>query len=256
MPLILAAFRAARDLSPRQCTLVGVLAAGALLTRYQSLYLFVPVALLLGISWIRLSLGRGDSAMSVERARLWRGPALLLAVGALLSAPHFLKNWIYYRNPAYPFLLDVFTGSRPFPDVPQQLSDENWRPHGTFWAKVGDALATTFTFFFRPHYWYTENVPVMGSLFTLLLPAMAFVRQRRRLLAGALIGLAAILTWAATYLIDRQAQIFIPMLAAVTGAAILGIWQMGLLARVGLIALVGLQLIWAATRCSCRAFSG
>jgi hypothetical protein len=244
MPMILAAFRASRDLSPRRCALVGVLAAGALLTRYQSLYLFVPVALLLGVSWVRLFFGGGAGDASVDRARLWRGPALLLAVGALLSAPHFLKNWIFYRNPFYPFLLDVFKHSWPFPDVPQQLSDENWRPHGTFWVKVKDAITTTFTFSFSPHYSYTDNVPVMGSLFTLLLPAMAFVRQRRRLLAGALMGLAAILTWAATYLIDRQAQIFIPLLAAVTGAAIVGIWQMGVVARAGLIVLLGLQLIW------------
>jgi len=242
MPIILAALRAARDLSPRQCALVGVLAAGALLTRYQAMYLFVPVALLLGVSWVRLSLVGGVDEKSVDRARLWRGPALLLAVGALLSAPHFLKNWIYYRNPVYPFLMDVFKGSRPFPDVPQQISDNNWRPHGTFWVKVGNAIATTFTFTFRPH--YAPQTPVMGSLFTLLLPAMAFVRQRRRVLTVALMGLAAILTWASTYLIDRQAQIFIPVLASVTGAAIFGIWQMGAVARAGLIALVGLQIVW------------
>src|SRR4029079_2197589 len=117
-------------------------------------------------------------------------------------------------------------GSRPLPDVPQQMADETCRPHGTFWVKVGHALATTFTFSFRPHY-SLKDYPVMGSLFTLLLPIIPLVKGRRRLLVGALMGLGAILTWSATYLIDRQAQIYVPILAAVTGATILRVWELG-----------------------------
>jgi len=240
MPLFLAALRAAPDLAPRRCALVGIIAAGALLTRYQSVYLFVPVAALLGLRWLRLATRRGGA----DRPRLWRGPALLIAVGALLSAPHFLKNWIFFGNPVYPFLLEVFPGSHPLPDVVPQLADQTCRTQGTFWFKVRTALELTFTFSFKPHYSFSPTYPVMGSLFTLMLPAMLLVRGRRRLLVGALMGLAAILTWAATYLIDRQAQIYIPILAAVTGAAILRVWELGWVARAGLIGLVGMQVIW------------
>ncbi|HET6149567.1 MAG TPA: hypothetical protein VFH68_18665 [Polyangia bacterium] len=241
LPLFLAALRAAPDLSPRRSALVGIIAAGALLTRYQSVYLFVPVTALLGIRWLRLATSGGAG---VDRARLWRGPAVLVAFGALLSAPHFLKNWIFYRNPVYPFMLDFFSGSRPFPDVPQQLADENCRPHGTFWDQVGQAIVMTFTFSFRPHYSFARDYPVMGSLFSLLLPVIPFVRRRRRLLVCALMSLAAILTWSATYLIDRQAQIYVPILAAVTGATILRVWELGWVARGGLVAVVGMQVVW------------
>jgi hypothetical protein len=250
VPLFLAAFRAARDLSPRRCALVGIIAAGALLTRYQSVYLFVPIAALLGVRWFLLATGRGGwrSATEpgpVDRSQLWRGPATLIAVGAVLSAPHFLKNWIFYRNPVYPFMMDVFSGSRPLPDIPHQLADESWRPKGSFLVKLWAAIDMTFRFSFVPHYSFTKGFPVMGSLFTLLLPTLPFLRGQRRLWLGALMSLAAILTWASTYLIDRQAQIFVPMLAAVTGAMILRAWELGRIARVGLVALIGIQLVWA-----------
>src|ERR1017187_2691774 len=124
-PVFLAAVRAARDLSPRHCALVGVLAAGAVLSKYQAIYLVVPIAILMVWRWFWLSFLSLRSAglmarlAQLGRARLWRGPLILVMVGALLTAPHFLKNWIFYRNPLYPFMTEFFAGSRPRqPDSP------------------------------------------------------------------------------------------------------------------------------------------
>ncbi len=243
VPLFLAALRASVDLSPRRCVLVGILAAGALLTRYQSLYFFVPIAALLGIRWFLLGTGL-DREGSVQRSRLWRGPATVLAVGALVSAPHFLKNWIFYRNPVYPFMLELFSGSRPMPDIPNQLSVAGpFHPEGPFLVRVWMALQTTFTFSFNPHYASSKNVGVIGSLFTLLLPTIPFLKGRKRLLVFALMSLASVFTWAWLYIIDRQAQTFVPLLATVTAAIIVWAWELGWVARAGLIALVGMQVV-------------
>jgi len=244
LPLVLAALRAAPDLSPRRCALVGILAAGALLTRYQALYFFVPIAGLLGARLFMLGTGL-DRARVADRSRLWRGPATLIALGVVLSAPHFLKNWIFHRNPVYPFMMDFFSGSRPMPDVAQQLTDESWHPKGPFLDKLKGALETTFTFSFHPHYASAKNVGVIGSLFTLLLPTVPFLRGQRRLWVFALMCLAAVFTWAWLYLIDRQAQAFVPLLAAATAAMIIRAWELGWAARAGLIALVGMQVVWS-----------
>jgi hypothetical protein len=243
VPLFLAALRAAPDLSPRRCAVAGILAAGALLTRYQALYLFVPVGALLGIRWFVLGTGL-DRAGVTDRSRLWRGPATLLALGALLSAPHFLKNWIFYGNPVYPFVAELFPGSHPLAGVRHQLTDQAWHPRGPFLVKVWEAIKTTLTYSFHPHYASSKNVGVIGSLFTLLLPTLPFFGRARRLWVFTFMSLAVVFTWAWLYVIDRQAQIFVPLLAAATAAMIVRAWQLGWAARAGLVALVAMQVVW------------
>jgi hypothetical protein len=244
VPLFLAALRAAPDLSPRRCAAVGILAAGALLTRYQSLYLFIPVGALLAVRWLVLGTGLDRTVAVADRSRLWRGPATLIVLGALLSAPHFLKNWIFYGNPVYPFMVELFRGSHPVTGVPHQLTDEAWHPKGTFFVKLRNAVEMVFTYSFHPHYASPKNVGVIGSLFTLLLPTLPFLRRTKRLWVFTLMSLAVVFTWAWLYVIDRQAQIFVPLLATATAVMIVRAWELGWVARVGLVALVGMQLVW------------
>lgn len=247
IPLLLAAVRTV-DLSPRRSILIGIVAAGALLTKFQAIYLIVPVALLLGIRWLRLEIRRLREGESSRHRRLWQGPMLVLGVGLLCSLPHFLKNWVFYGNPMYPFLADLFPGTHPRqPDsallVTNLLSEDSMKPKGTLLVRVVDALRLAFTYSFNPHGSSTNNFPVLGSLFTLLLPVIPFLR-RRRLWLGAILGFGAILTWAWIYLIDRYTHAFIPILAAVAGATIICAWELGILARAGLVLLVGMQIVW------------
>lgn len=248
IPLFLAAIRAV-DLSPRRSVLIGILAAGAMLAKFQAVYLIVPVGILLGIRWLRLQIRQLRAGDSLRHRRLWRGPLLVLGVGLLLSSPHFLKNWVFYGNPMYPFMVDLFPGTHPRqPDsavlVTNLLSDDPMKPKGTFFVRAVDAVSLAFTYSFNPHGSSTKNFPVLGSLFTLLLPVIPFLR-RRRLSLGALVGFGAVLTWASIYLIDRYTHAFIPVLAAVAGATIICAWELGILARVGLVLLVGMQIVWA-----------
>jgi len=256
-PLFLATARAVEDLSPRRCALAGALAAGALLTKYQAIYLLVPAALaIVGCYlgrwvWLMVAARVSASAGGVRgAARLWRGPAAALLAGALVSAPHFLKNWIFYRNPMYPFMISTFSGSRPrVPDSPMLvrylLTGDSTIPRGPLLEQLRGALTLAFTFSFRQSM-SGKQVPQLGSLFTLLLPALVFLRGARRLWLGALAALIALVIWGMTYPVDRYLQAVVPILAAVTVAIIVRAWELGLVARAGVIALVGLQIVWGA----------
>jgi hypothetical protein len=196
--------------------------------------------------WLSLTSARSAEMMArlaqLWRARFWRGPLALLTVGALLTAPHFLKNWIFYRNPLYPFMTAMFAGSRPRqPDSPilvmYLLTGDSTIPRGPFLKMIADAVHLAFTFSF--HY----KITIFGSLFTLLLPTILFLRGRRRLGIGVLFSMIALVTWAFTYPVERYVQCIFPIIAGVTAAIIVRVWELGIFARIGLVALVGFQIV-------------
>ncbi len=259
LPLFLATVRAGEGLAPRRCALLGILVAAAVLTKYQSVYLLGALgALFIGL-WLRRIAEdvwpRPDSAgpattptRTQSRAWLWKGPVTVAVVALLLSLPHFVRNWIFYRNPVYPYLTPIFSGSHPTqPNTPllvaNMLVDNNAHPQGSFWQKLGDAFLLLFTFSLKPH--YSLSRPVIGSLFTLLLPVILLLRRPGRLVLGALVSLVALLAWGFTYRVDRNLQTFLPLLIAVTGGVIVRAWDTGWLARPGLVGLVLAQLIWS-----------
>jgi hypothetical protein len=123
VPCFLATVRAAERFETRRCVLLGVLCAGAVLTKYQALYLLAASAVILVPRWGWLLTVRVLHRSATLRPRLrpaptrpWAlltGPGSTALVGLLLTAPHFLKNVAFYRNPIYPFAQEVFTQSRP-----------------------------------------------------------------------------------------------------------------------------------------------
>ena len=238
VPLFLATVRALEDLAIHRCALVGILTGGALLTRYQSIYLLVPVTALVAGRWLDLTIRH-------RRAGVWRGPLTALAVGAAVVLPHFLKNVIFYRNPFYPFAIDLFPGSRPRqPDTPflsrYLFSGDSTIPRGPFFDKLGHALSLALSgvAFRRPL--------SFGCLFTLATPLWLFVRGRRRLALGVVVVWAALVIWGMTYPVERYVQAFMPLLAAVTVALLVRAWELGGVARAGVLALVILQVVWSA----------
>ncbi|RYZ02307.1 MAG: hypothetical protein EOO73_32375 [Myxococcales bacterium] len=251
LPILLSAGRLWQRSDPRRAVLLGCLAGGLLLTKYQAIYLLFPIGLLLGPRWL-LSL--------VEGIRHWRTGgrarvgALAWVVGgfvvalALTSAPHFLKNAIFYHNPVHPFMQRVFPTRPSVPDAAflfeNTFTDVNWVPKGTLGERLRHALLLTQTFSFEPHYSFTKNFPSFGSLFTLLFPIIPFVRHRGRIAVGALLGFGGLFTWAYTFNVDRNLQVLLPILAAVTGALLVDAFRTSRLSLIGLAPLVALQLIW------------
>lgn len=255
MPVVLATLELRNGFSKGRCALLAIAFAGASLTKYQASYLAVaiaPIVIVLWVrDWLRSAPRTSGGSASVGRGNLLWGPAILVGLCALLVSPHFLKTYLFHKNPVYPFLLQVFTKSTP--TVPNAailanniFVDSPWVPVGSFLTRLWHAIGLFFTFSFEPHYSFTKNVPAFGSLFTLLLPCLLLIPVRRAIALAAFIGSGALIAWGMVFNVDRNLQTFTPILACVTGALLVKLWRLGWLARVGLMPLVAVQLVWGA----------
>lgn len=235
-PLLLAALRAGDDAAPRKAVLAGVLAGGALLTKYQAVELLAGVFLAFALRFFALA--RARRAASAPLTSLLAGPSLALAVFALIVAPHFLFNVVFHRNPLYPFAQDLFPGSSPrVPSgsflVDHLMKDERSMPHGPLLARIASSLRLVLTYAFEPHYAFTRRFATSGPLFTLTLPLLLFVRGRPRIGLATAAGLGALFAWAMTLRVDRNLQTFLPILVIAAAAVLARAWELGGSARIG-----------------------
>jgi hypothetical protein len=106
------------------------------------------------------------------------------------------------------------------------------------------AVKLFFSFSFESHYTFSKDFPIIGSLFTILLPAVFLVPQRRNTALVAAIASGAVFLWALTFNVDRNLQTFLPIMAAVVAALIVKLWRLGAVARIGLVPLILLQVVW------------
>jgi hypothetical protein len=109
-----------------------------------------------------------------------------------------------------------------------------------------EALKGTVTFSFVVNDWYVlhRDVPVFGSLFTLLTPCLLFVRGGRRILWLAAGTMASVFMWYLLNRYDRYLQASLPWMAAATAGAVILIWRVGPVARAALVPLLGAQVVW------------
>jgi hypothetical protein len=253
-PLLLLTGKAVSRLDRGTCLLWGGLAGGALLTKAQGIYLVVPFAMALVGRGFQLAVrGRRGGSGAAPPGVIFKTAALTAGVAFLVLLPHLGSNYVFFRNPVYPLLQDVFTASTPtVKDAAQHvtylLADWRYRAPDALFDKLKEGLKVAFTFSFVPHYSWVNELPVFGSAFTLsllFLPWLPALRNARRLWLGALLALAAVFAWALTYRVDRNLQAVTPALIAVTAAILVRAWEAGLFARVGVAALVLVQLAWA-----------
>lgn len=245
IPLLLASFRAAKGFTPGLCVLAGVFGGAALHTKIQCIYLILPVAGVLGIRWAMLLLKPSRLASALDHPHdIWRGP-LLFAGGVLLGfGPHLVMNAIFYRNPVYPLALRLFTGSTPrFANLQFDAMEAAVSP-GRLLQNIPSSLGLMFTFPFDPQFSFGHKMALFGPLFSLMVPMVLLQARRRRLLLGLAAALGSVLSWAVIYRIERNLQVLLPWLVAVTAAAIAASWRSGPWARVGVVPLVLLQVAW------------
>jgi len=221
----------------RNGALVGLVLGGAILTKYQAVYFAVPISILLGLNLLR------DRRLT---------PVFTAAAAALLvTSPHWLKNWIAYGDPLYPNLY------RWLPDRPFFRDASVWFPQNYWFSgsteprtppqKLVDTIRTLFAFSFSPLGWGRLPDPptVIGSLFTLLLPLVLWVRPRWRVLVIVGCAHAALAVWYLTYPYDRYLQAFLPWMAACLAAILAAAWRLrAALLRFALLLIVALQLVW------------
>lgn len=229
--------RLGRRFDPAEATLAACMMAGALLTKHGGIYFVPPVGLFL-------------IALAVRR-RAVRPVLVFCGVCLVATAPHWLKNWIFYGDPEYPNLNAIFRDhpfhARAAAVAANAVYAPQFRPHGTLLERTGQTLQALVNFGLVPHDWnFHRDRPVVGALFTLLLPVLAIVRPRRRLVLMAIGIHMAIAVWYVIMHQDRYLQAIIPWIAAVTAATLVLAWQRGLVARASLVLLVGFQIVWGA----------
>jgi hypothetical protein len=195
---------------------------------------------------------RKRSGRGVETARLYGTPFwAAVGVALLVSATFWLKNWAWYGDPLYPVLHRHLAVHPWNPEAPASLDVlESFlsKPRPS-WQGLWDALVTTLTFSFMPNDWpvFHRNVPVFGSLFTLSMLCLPFIRAGARLWLAYLAAMISIIVWYFTSHQDRYLQIWLPWMVAATAATLGLVWQRRQIAtRALVVALVALQVIWGA----------
>ncbi len=234
--IALSCLRLSRSHDFRSASVLGLLLAGAMLTKLQALY-FVPcVTLTIVVLAIR------------HRSIL----PMVTSAGVFLVAlsTHWLKNLIWYGDPYYPLLRRWFP-SHPLHEGASALLEEvfwydRFMLTGTPRENTVATLSALVNFSFIPNNWesFHRNVPVFGFLFTLLLPALLFTKGTRRAWYLVLATHLGIVAWYVTSHQDRYLQALLPWMAAVVSAGLVLLWRQGALQKISAFVLVCTQLVW------------
>jgi hypothetical protein len=255
VPVFLVLLRAHRELSPRWMALLGTLIAGALMTKYTGALLLVGFPLL-AIAIRGLWLGALAIRKRAPPLRVWvAGLGLFAGAIVVITSMHWLKNWIWYGDPAYPILHRVFSPHPWTPDAAERfqigfVEKELWRPERNL-SGVWASLKMLVTFSFIPNDWpqFHGKIPVFGSLFTLSLAALPFLQKTRRIWALVAATHVGMLAWYWTHHQDRYLQAAVPWMTAVTAAVVIGIFRSGVVPRIFAILLIALQGAWGLSLC-------
>ena len=151
------------------------------MTKYTAMPLaIVPSAVLLvhGL-WLAVELRRVPKGVAPRRSGVLVGVAMVL-----YRAPNWLADLIWYGDPVYPMLHNLLP-SRPYvSDTASELTSSlrHEPPRNTHGARHRSRrYGATVTFSFLPNDWFIfhRDVPVFGSLFTLTIPCLPFLRGAR-----------------------------------------------------------------------------
>ena len=246
MPMLLAFRRLLRRPDRRNSVLFAIITAGAALTRIQGLYLFAGPLLALGVRaiWLLASPSRRPQGRA-----LVRGLALFAGVALLLTAPHWLKNLVWYGDPYYPLLARIFPSHPLAPGV-------NTTRDAFFTLKdvptrdaVNQTIAEVTALGLASHDWpmFHHHWPVFFVFFPLGVVATLMARGARRRDPLLVLGMAmlAVLIWWVSYHQDRYLGAVVPWMAIVTVAGLWQAWNAGRWWRLYVGALVVVQLAWS-----------
>lgn len=252
VPLLLSTARALRDLDPRHVLIISMMIPALVMGKETAAILMVPMTvLLIGGRSLQFAVQAARRRLDPRRAGNWWRAPLVAVVGCLVfSAPHWLGNLLWHGDPFYPILHNYFTPRPWVADATYNyesfLDMQMWAPPRT-WAGAWETLQALYNFSFVPNDWkhFHGKLPVFGSLMTLLLPCLLFLRGTRRiwfLVAWVHVGL---FFWYWVNHQDRYLQAILPWMTAITAAIIVLLWrQSNAAARAALVGLVGFQIVW------------
>lgn len=253
VPIALASLRAFRDLELRATLLLALLLAAALQVKETIALMLLPFPVLIVLgraAWFGVARLRGRAAPEQLR-NAWRSPLGALCVAVVATSPLWLKNVIWFGDPLYPTLNRWFSPEPWSPDAAYRFQwgytdAQMWAPKRNL-DGLRETFEALFTYSFDPNDWkrFHRDVPVFGSLFTLLLGCLFFCRGTK--LVWWLVAWVhlAIFAWYSVHHQDRYLQGILPLMAGATAAMLLLVWrQHGIVARGALGLLVGFQLVW------------
>jgi len=244
------ALRCWRELSLRNAGVFAAMLAGAMNTKYSAVAICAGPLAVFGLRVLISCWPRKQGARRVWSWQPLAAAGCALAIGLMLTSPHWAKNWVWYGDPVYPILQHKLT-LRPWSgEATRQfaaLQSAAWRAPHTL-VGLQESLKVLFTFSFVPHDWAAMHgsVPVFGSLFTMTLPLLLFVR-RARVWGLYAAGHLCVFVWFWVQHEDRYLQGLMPLMATAVAALAVHLWrQRGQMARLGVAALFAFQVIWGA----------
>jgi len=250
IPIYLAVMRAWRLPSPSRLLPAAVFISGALLSKYTVVILAVgPILVLCSRTvWVGISALVRKSAGTAWAA--FAGLGVFAVTGLLATAPHWLKNWIWHGDPAYPILYKHFA-SRPWTEDSALfyaigIEDRLIAPDGSLPSRIWETIQIVFTFAFVPHNWarFHADVPVFGFLFTVGTFLLLFLRRTGRTWGLVLTTWVGLATWASIHARDRYLQSILPWMVVVTAVVLVQVWRSHWAHRVLLGLLLAVQIVW------------
>lgn len=252
IPFVLALRRYWRLPDRRWAILVSGLASAAMMTKYQAMYVVIPgAALFIGRSlWFALgppSAGEGTTPVA-SRREAWLALGCAAAVAVVATAQLWLKNWIWYGNPVFPFLHERFATHPWSADArtSHDYLDPRWVSTATGLTRLGETAVESMRFGFRAHDWaeFHGIWPVTGFLFNLLWPIPLLLPKASRLRLVSLLTLLGVFIWYFTFHQDRYLQVLTPLMAACVLVTINRLWQLALPVRLGTALVLAVQFAW------------
>nr|PZN25918.1 MAG: hypothetical protein DIU78_09135 [Pseudomonadota bacterium] len=238
---------ASGELQPSGCALPVVQVFGLVIAKYPALVAAVFPMAAVAVRSLQFGAGR-LSRREVPKGWFW-GPLTAVVLGLVLSTPHWLKNWLWYGDPFYPLLRRYFQVRPWTPDSEyfyQVFSSQNWVPTGTPREKLEGLVRALFDYSIRIYNWpdFHKDFPTFGSLFTFCLVGLVILGWKRRLWALVLGIHLGIAVWFMLFQHERYLQPLVPLMAGVCSSVAVLAWKQGWAARVGVLALGGVQLVW------------
>lgn len=251
--IALVLLRALRELETRWVALLAVLLAGPVLVKETAALMLIPFPVAaIFVRWAMLIVKRARGKSSPAQVRvLWVAPLVGVGVALLASIPLWLQNLLLYGDPLYPNLARFFP-ARPWSEsaayrFKHAYTDRMmWAPSRD-WAGLLETFKALFSYSFDPNDWKRShgNVPVFGSLFTLLLLVLPWLKRTRRIWILALWIHVALFAWYWVHHQDRYLQAIVPLMAACVAGILVLLWRsFGPIVKVFAAGLVALQVVW------------
>lgn len=229
------------------CALLGLLLAAIVLVKETAGLMLLPVPVVMvavAMGWQALRPRPGDG-----RLHWLLGPLVISLSAIVCSAPLWLTNLVWHGDPLYPNLHTMFEVRPWAPDADymfdwgyKDFQFGGWSPGKD--GRFVETLKVLVTWSFEPHDWaaFHGKRPVIGSLVTLLLPALLLLRGSRRPWMAAVWIHVGLVVWFNLLPQDRYLQAMMPLMAGFVGAVLTLAWRQRI--RITLSLLVLLQIVW------------